>query len=168
MPEPKDVAQILVYAGGSIVGKTRLQKIAYLLEISGMGPGYKFSYHYYGPYSSELDSDANIAWAFDLIHREDRTANWGGTYSIFSIDNPALGDSPCSRLAKLAVDADAVVLELAATAAFLSHSYADPWEETINRKPDKATVDRLNKAKAFYRRLKTVPTPVALPDIVPN
>lgn len=166
MSRPEEVARLVQDAGGNVVGKTRLQKIAYLLEITGLGSGYRFSYHYYGPYSSELDSDANIAWAFDLVHREDRNSNWGGSYSVFSTDEASVTESARSRLARMAVDVDAVVLELAATAAFLSSTHDDPWRETRDRKPEKATAERVLKAKSFLKELKQIETPIALPDIV--
>ena len=38
----------------SLVGRTRFQKTAYFLEAAGVGYGFDFSYHYYGPYSEEL------------------------------------------------------------------------------------------------------------------
>jgi uncharacterized protein len=166
MAEPKEVARLVEDAGGNVVGKTRLQKIAYLLEIAGLGAGYQFSYHYYGPYSSDLDSDANIAWAFDLVHREDRNSNWGGSYSVFSTDTAHAADNARRQLAQMAVNVDAVVLELAATAAFLSTTHPDPWAETGNRKPDKATADRISKAKSFLGELRKIDTPRPLPNIV--
>lgn len=166
MAHPTEVARLVQDAGGTVVGKTRLQKIAYLLEIAGLGAGYQFSYHYYGPYSSDLDSDANIAWAFDLIHREDRSSNWGGSYSVFTTDSVNAADNARRQLAQMAVNVDAVILELAATAAFLSTTHPDPWVETGNRKPDKATGDRISKAKSFLRELRKIETPNPLPNIV--
>lgn len=161
------VAQIVRDAGGSIVGKTRLQKIAYLLELAGLGSGYQFSYHYYGPYSSTLEDDAQIAWAFDAITRDDRIANWGGKYSIYSVSHHQSGDSAREKLATIAANIDSVELELAATAALLSaQGYERPWEETANRKPDKATPERVAAAMDAYRQLKSVKTPQPLPNIV--
>jgi uncharacterized protein YwgA len=165
MAKPTEVARLVEDAGGTVVGKTRLQKIAYLLEITGLGAGYQFSYHYYGPYSSDLDSDANIAWAFDLVHREDRNSNWGGSYSVFSTDTSFAADNARRQVAQMAVNVDAVVLELAATAAFLSSTHTNPWAETSNRKPDKATAERISKAKSFLMDLKKINTPRPMPNI---
>ncbi|HEY8462948.1 MAG TPA: Panacea domain-containing protein [Bacillota bacterium] len=36
-------------------GKKTLQKLVYLIQRKGVGLGFNFSIHYYGPYSSELD-----------------------------------------------------------------------------------------------------------------
>ena len=38
------VAEIIRAAGGEIVGRTRLQKVAYLLELAGLGHGFRFEY----------------------------------------------------------------------------------------------------------------------------
>lgn len=45
-----------------------LQKTIYLLDIAGMGLGYRFSYYIYGPYSSTLADDAyNISGNPELL-----------------------------------------------------------------------------------------------------
>lgn len=69
-----------------------------------------------------------------------------------------------SRLVQLAKTADAIELELAATAAYLAVSGDErPWEETARRKPDKAQEDRLERAKSLYRTLQSMQTPRPLP-----
>lgn len=161
------VADLISDAGGQVIGKTRLQKIAFLLEAAGLGAGYKFAYHYYGPYSSALDSECKLAWAFDEIEQVDRQASWGGTYSIFSVKMKSAECGPRQKLAIIAASTDAIVLELAATAAFLKkEGYDDPWEETRNRKPDKTTPARVEAAKSMYRKLMKLDTPNKLPDIL--
>jgi uncharacterized protein len=61
---------------------------------------------------------------------------------------------------------DAVELELAATAVFLSKDgYNDPWAETARRKPEKAQSGRIERAKRLLRRLGSLDTPVPLPNI---
>jgi uncharacterized protein YwgA len=49
-------------ASGRIVGRTRLQKIACLLELANEGEGFHFVYHHYGPYCEEL------TWALESAH----------------------------------------------------------------------------------------------------
>ena len=46
---------------GKLVGKTRLQKTFFLLDQLGMNSGAEFSYHYYGPYSADVASAAEMA-----------------------------------------------------------------------------------------------------------
>lgn len=64
------------------------------------------------------------------------------------------------------VNADAVELELAATAAFLAYErFPDPWAETARRKPEKAESGRLERARQLYERLRQIQTPQQLPAI---
>lgn len=163
-------AQIVRDAGGTVVGRTRLQKIAYLLEVTGLGHGFAFEYRHYGPYSEELTSAAWHATLLGLIHEEERPTSWGGSYSIFTEGERHVGKAAPApvrqQLVQTAVQADPVALELAATAAFLAaEGNPDPWAETERRKPEKAAA-RLNEAKALYRALQQVDTPRHLPGIV--
>ena len=159
---------ILRDAGGKVVGRTRLQKIAYLLELAGKGEGYSFRYRYYGPYSEELTDDVRLAWLNDQIDEKEKQANWGGVYSIFTLmDDPGPEDLDRAELAKAAAEIDAVALELAATAAFLKkeEGYDDPWGETAKRKPDKATSSRIKVAKRAYKELQATNLGQKLPAL---
>jgi uncharacterized protein len=162
-------AAIVRDAGGHVVGRTRLQKIAYLMELAGFGSGFNFEYRYYGPYSEDLAEGVRTAWAFDLINEIERPASWGGSYSIYEatakIGRPDA--SPRAQFAQQAAGIDAIDLELAATAAYLRAElgYDDPWDETQRRKPDKATPERIVAAKSAYRRLRRLPAEHELPDI---
>jgi hypothetical protein len=70
-------------------------------------------------------------------------------------------------LAAITAGADAVELELAATALFLANEgWDDPWRETARRKPEKADGGRIEKAKFLYEKLAAVETPRRLPAIV--
>jgi uncharacterized protein YwgA len=162
-------AAIVRDAGGRVVGRTRLQKIAYLLSIVGLEEGFPFVYKHYGPYSEELAASAREADLLGLLAESEQLASWGGMYSTYSVAEQAGADVPPARrrLATDAAAADAVELELAATAVFLAlEGYADPWTETIRRKPEKAENGRINKAKELYRRLSAIDTPSPWPQIV--
>jgi hypothetical protein len=64
------------------------------------------------------------------------------------------------------VKADAVELELAATAAYLAfEGHPDPWGETKRRKPEKSDSGRLDNAKRLYESLRRIQTPQPLPSI---
>jgi hypothetical protein len=163
------VADIIRDAGGRIVGRTRLQKLAYLLELSGLGGGFPFEYRHYGPYSEELSIAIRNAALLGLLKEEEHETNWGGFYSIFT--TPTTSDLPPSsnryQLARQAVSADPVQLELAATAAFLAtEGIADPWEMTGKLKPQKSEGGNLQKAKFLYQKLARIDTPRPLPNIV--
>jgi uncharacterized protein YwgA len=165
----ENAAAIVRDAGGEIVGRTRLQKVAYLMELAGLGVGYRFKYRYYGPYSDDLAEGIGAAWAFDMVEEVERPATWGGTYSIYTSTANA-GErvtGPRAEFAQAAASIDAIELELAATAAYLSveGGYDDPWEETRRRKPDKASAERIAGAKAAYRTLKAIDTLEDLPNL---
>lgn len=162
-------AEIVRDAGGEVVGRTRLQKIAYLLELTGQGAGFDFEYRHYGPYSETLSNAIHTASVFDLIEEENHVAQWGGHYSIYKLgqDIPGTADPSRVKFATTAASISPIELELAATAAYLKvvEGYSDPWEETKRRKPEKADDERLRKAKEAYQQLSALDVPNPLPSI---
>jgi len=167
-PGPKQAATIVALAGGEIIGRTKLQKVACLLELAGAHLGFKFAYHIYGPYSEGLAIAASDADALDLLNVEDRPATWGGKYSIYRTDRPAPKDTPQSliQIAQTAAKADSIVLELAVTAAFLAKDgRPDAWDEVTSRKKAKATPERIGQAKTLYQSLARDDLPTRLPNI---
>lgn len=164
-----NAARIVRDAGGRLVGRTKLQKVAYLLELVGLGAGFEFEYKHYGPYSERLSEAIAMANAFGLVEEEERRTDWGGTYSIYTFVN-FQGASPAKARAAFvqkAAGINAVELELAATAAYLKvveHS-KNPWEDTKALKPEKATDARIVAAKLAYADLKGLATPKPLPAI---
>lgn len=163
------VAGIVRDAGGMIIGRTKLQKVAYLLVAAGLENELPFMYKHYGPYSEALAFAARDARLLGYVNETEQMANWGGTYSIYRVPgavapNPA---TPRQQLASEAARADAIVLELAATAVFLRNeeNIQDVWTETARRKPEKATEARVDEAKALLRNLAAVQVPLPLPAI---
>lgn len=166
--EAQKAAEIIRDAGGHIVGRTRLQKIAYILEAAGLGAGFPFRYKHYGPYSEQLADAAQSARIVGMLREQETPATWGGLYSTYY--SQLAQDSPAPearrRLAQELVNVDAVELELAATALFLAFEhFQDPWGETARRKPDKAEGGRLQRARQLYEGLRNIPTPRPLPLI---
>jgi uncharacterized protein YwgA len=165
-----EAARLVQEAGGRLVGRTRLQKVAYLTQLAGYAKVFPFSYRHYGPYSEELAVGMEIARAVGLVQEEEKRAEWGGRYSIYRVTDqtPAAEDQGRARFVTEAAKIGAIELELAATAAFL---YADegikddPWEATAQLKPEKAAEGRLESAKRAYHVLRATDTPVPLPDI---
>jgi uncharacterized protein YwgA len=78
-------ARLVNEAGGQIVGRTRLQKVAYLTQLAGLGGDFAFEYRHYGPFSEDLASGMEIASGLGLVREEENRAVWGG----------ALLDLPC-------------------------------------------------------------------------
>lgn len=165
---PSAVAALVEAAGGRIVGRTRLQKTACLLELVGLGLGFQFAYHLHGPYSEDLSIAASDADALGLVAEEARQATWGGWYSTFTTKLETKSDisESARRLASIAADADSIELELAVTAAFLAKKgFDNPWGEVAKRKSNKATPERTERAKALYQSLLRVNVPSPLPTV---
>lgn len=168
MAEGTDVANLVRDAGGKIVGRTRLQKLAYLLDAAGWGCGFKFKYQRFGPFSDGVADAARSATALGLMSEVEKEASWGGSFSVYSTRDrtPHSPSKAKIKLVRLAANADAILLELAATALFLKQQgEPSPWEETARRKPDKADEGRLEKAKALYAQFSLIRTPRALPKL---
>lgn len=155
-------------AGGRIVGRTRFQKLAYFLAASGLEDIFNFSYKHYGPFSDSLSSASREADLLGLLTETEYSTSWGGTYSVFQVDDLMPEDVSQARrqIGDLAVQADAVELELAATALFLAkEGFQDPWQETRRRKPEKSDEARLASARLLYQQFRAIQTPIPLPNI---
>ena len=165
----EEVTNIIRDAGGRIVGRTKLQKVAYFLAATGLDNSFRFAYKHYGPFSDQLASSAKLGALFgNFVERQD-PATWGGTYSTYTLDDAQDVDSsdPRRLLASTSAEADSIELELAATAVFLYYDgYADPWGETAQRKPAKSTPERLAKSKALLASLARVDVPRPLPRVL--
>lgn len=155
--DAKDVVVNLIeLSGGKLIGRTRLQKGAYLLDCCGADLGLSFTYHYYGPYSFELADGWDDAEAEGCITIREQQGRHGVPYSIFTLKDSndtstGLGrlsaDEARIRLNKMRAVSD-VVLELAATIVFLRREGHGEGtiEELKARKPLKATDGRISKA----------------------
>ena len=151
---------------GELVGRTRLQKRAYLLHRCGAEFTLNFAYHHYGPYSFDLADGLTDARAEGLIEIEEKPGRYGIQYAIFrlkgDVDHPErLGKLPVSaarRLLKIMEQEPSdIVLEIAATIIFLRDEggYAcQPVEELKVRKPLKATEHRIDRARTLLSQLR--------------
>jgi hypothetical protein len=166
--------RIVQDAGGELVGRTRLQKVAYLMQLAGFGDELGFEYRHYGPFSQDLARGMDIATAFGAVKEVEAQADWGGWYSVYSVEPLVQPDNPArAAFVQEAKKIGAIELELAATAAYLfvvegigRTRKGNPWEETRCRKPSKAAEGRLERAFAAYDKLrKAVKTPRALPAL---
>jgi uncharacterized protein len=168
-------ARIVQDAGGELVGRTRLQKVAFLMQLAGFENVFSFEYRHYGPYSEELSQAMDIAVLLGPVDEVERVADWGGRYSIYSLKGkvPEVEvDADRAYFVQQAKRIDAVELELAATAAYLYAvegigrvSPGNPWEETARRKPTKTAGGRLAKAAQAYQELRKVKAITPLPEL---
>lgn len=155
--------QLIAAADGEIVGRVRLQKIAYLLEQSGLGAGLPFSYHHYGPYSRQLDEAIDAARALGMIEEQVKArAVDGAPFSVFRARSDAveetLGAIPSERARGLIATMKAVpstVIELAATIHWLvARERVPDWRaELRRRKGPKCDDGRTERAIALLRAL---------------
>ena len=161
------VVNLIALHGGELVGRTRLQKEAYLLHRCGANFDLPlpFTYHHYGPYSFALADGLIDARASDRIDIEERRGSYGIRYAIFRSkgDHAAddgLGDLSADRVRSLLEhmqEVSDIVLELAATIVFLreegGYRHAAAVKETTERKPLKATAERMEQALVLLRKL---------------
>jgi len=110
-------AVIAAHTDHKVVGRTRLQKTVRLLQRLGFPTDYRFTLHFYGPYSEALQAEVNLLNVVGLIEERPHVSHDGTPYytiaAIGDASLPDLGDfdTVINRLDK----ADSVVLELAAT-----------------------------------------------------
>ena len=166
------VKALLKAAGGQLVGRVRLQKAAYLLDRLGMESGFHYDYHYYGPFSRDLDNAVADAEAFGLVEEEfGRRQVDGARYSIFKLiaddlEFPEkigqLDDAVFERYLQKFAEANVTVLELAATANWLvEKEERNDWlEELHRRKGPKVEGGRLDRALALLRDVGLPPAEV--------
>lgn len=164
--EPEQhVAEILAAAGGTLVSKIRLQKIAYLLDQIEKTSDFDFVYYHYGPFSRDLENAVLDAEAFNMIEEEERQrSSDGARYSIFRLQTKVdefkvLTSERLREWARQLSGENVTVLELAATAHWLvTYENIHDWETEIRRrKGTKNDGGRLDKAKELLGRMKLNP-----------
>ena len=156
------VSALVRLSDGKIVGKTRLQKIAYLLEAKELGFGLSFDYHNFGPFSADLAFAADDAESLGYISTEEHLGYHSVPYTVFLATDQAPefeeGDDLQARRVALGTinGYSALVLELAATAVYLKRNGypKSVWKEVKKRKRIKATRERVAAAKELLSSLK--------------
>jgi uncharacterized protein len=157
---PEDVAVgIVALNGGKLVGRTRLQKAAFLLEQAGMNAGLEFFYYHFGPFSAELARGCDEAELDDRLKMEESPGSREMPYTVFTtIESPPswlgkLSEEHVRELLARMQEYSDVVVELAATIVYLRRPGVDPIEEVKVRKPLKATPKRLELAQMLIGEL---------------
>ncbi len=145
-----------------LIGRVRLQKVAYLLDALGMQTGLKFNYYHYGPFSRDLDLGTDDAKSLGLIEeiRKSRDGD-GAAYSVFSLlpkaesepslELGAMEEARARALVEKFAGVNSTVLELAATAHWLVQvEKVVDWNKEIQlRKGVKTQSGRLELAIAL-------------------
>lgn len=165
MTNPVDaVVGIVALNGGKLVGKTRLQKVAYLLDACGMNSGFDYDYHHFGPYSADVALAADVGELMGRLNSEEKPGFHSVPYVIYQTDEPApetIGEMGSDEIREKLSTLDkysALVLELAATVCFLEneegYSRGDAQKEVVVRKAAKASADRLIQANELLEKLE--------------
>jgi uncharacterized protein len=151
------IVDIVTLSGGRLVGRTRMQKTVYLLDVLGMRSGASYYYYNFGPFSDEVadgisDSKFNGSLVEDIEYR----ISDGSPFSIFKAESsfehirqvgalPA--DTVRTALQRFA-SCNSTVLELAATIHWLARvEKLQNWrEELVRRKGSKTQNGRMDRA----------------------
>ena len=166
------MADIVNIAGGRLIGRTKLQKTVYLMHAAGWEQdAFSFCYFHYGPYSEAVVDAVDNAVLLNLLEEEEHATASGNPYwtykSTQQAGEPATGfsDEICCLIRK-ASKANAIELELAATALYLAQEEEceTPWKETERRKPQKSANGLLERAKTLYTDLKNC-VPQKFPEL---
>ncbi len=158
------VVNLILLNGGTLIGRTRLQKQAYLADCCGAElHELDFIYHYYGPYSFDLADGCVNAVAESLVTMEERYGQYRTPYTVFeAIRTPQsagigkLSPQQSKKVVDSTNQASSVALELAATAAFLQRQgvyNGRVMEELKLRKSLKATEENLKEARQLLEAL---------------
>lgn len=164
------IRDVIRAADGEIVGRIRLQKVLYLLDVKGLDiVDASFHYHHYGPYSRVLDEALDRAKALLGVSEEIRhrkadgapfsvfraTSGGGGNSRLGSIDSDSL-----KKLLSTMKEKTSTVLELAATVHWLTQvERVSDWKaEIVRRKGAKTEDGRLEEALDLLKKL-TLPVP---------
>ena len=161
----EQVATIIRDAGGEIIGNTKLHNIAYLLEAAGLDAGFGFKYRHFGTFSQTLHDALRMSCDFGDITKTEKKADWGGSYSTYTVDGKPDENVSAERLeiAQKLAKVDSVVLLLAASAVFLSREegYEDPWAELKERKQVISNA-KFEQSMDLITQLKKIHTPNSL------
>lgn len=158
----KEYALLKLFEGAQRVeGRKKLQKTVYLLQITGIPFNMKYKYHYYGPYSAELQSQVDALVDYSLL----REKNDGDTY-VYEITDKGRefiqkyretsGDdiSLPLELVDRILSYPATILELASTYAYLidmGYTNEMAHSKALELKPHLRSY--IDKAEIFYSSL---------------
>jgi uncharacterized protein len=171
--KPEDIAVgVVALNGGRLVGRTRFQKTAYLLDACGMNSGLSFEYHYYGPYSFAFAEGWDSAIKSSGMHKEDKPGKHWIPYSVFTAPADSapkclgsMSASDAREKLEIMKSRSDVVIELAATLHFLGRrpDIDDADLAVRRRKPIKATPENMRKAHQLLEKLGLTSRPVRQP-----
>ena len=169
---PTDAAIQIVAAapGGIIKGNVALHSAAYLLEVAGVGYGFKFGCEFCSPFCEELELAINGAKVLREVEFIQTTTQWGVTKTTYKSNIPYQGeggaDDDYQIIVTKATQCVPKQLDLATTAAYYQKvEIADPWGEVFDRKTFDHENGTFEKSQKLYEELRSMPALANLPEI---
>jgi uncharacterized protein len=158
------VVDVVALSGGRLVGRTRMQKTIYLLDVLGLGSGASYYYYNFGPFSDEIANGISDSKFSGLLFEEtEYRISDGSPFSIFKADKlpekvHQIGSLPAERVKGVLqrfASCNSTVLELAATIHWLARvEKVSDWRgELVRRKGSKTQNGRMEKATELLGEL---------------
>jgi uncharacterized protein len=149
---------IAAHPDRKVVGRTRVQKTVYLLQRKGFPTALSYSLHFYGPYSTGLNSELRVVEQLGLVKEERIERQQDSEYYVFRASPEAELPEMAPWLPILAPirDAGDIPLELATTYdAFreMGYSKVQAMERLRMKKGDKCTPENVEGAMSLLRQL---------------
>jgi uncharacterized protein YwgA len=146
----------LVNKCGKIEGRTKFQKIVYILQNLGVPFEEKFTYHYFGPYSAELQLEINDLVDSGVLKEYSQNPYIYKVDSSNQIETDYVGVD--SDLLQDLLKQDYRILELVATLFYLANNFKDDEKylksKLNNLKPHLASY--FQQAFDLYLELKSM------------
>lgn len=158
------VLDVVALSGGRLVGRTRMQKTIYLLDVLGLGSGASYYYYNFGPFSDEIaDGISDSKFSGALVEETEYRMSDGSPFSIFKTNGVSeqgrnVGALPADKVKAVLqrfASCNSTVLELAATIHWLAQVEKVPdWRrELIRRKGSKTQNGRMERAAELLGEL---------------
>lgn len=136
---------------GQIRGRKKFQKIVHILKVKGADFNESFDYHYFGPYSSELQLELDEMTSKGIL-KEEEGANGCYEYSLAYEGKDVAEKIPYSDLANYLNNQQPQVLELVSTFYYLLEHGVKDFDTAVQKaaalKPHLA--HRIETAKEVY------------------
>jgi uncharacterized protein YwgA len=150
-------AVVAAHPQGTVIGRKRLQKTIRLLQRIDLPTDYCFQFHFYGPYSEEIQSDLELLRELGMVIEERQSSEASTWFVIRASDgSDASLVSQFSREIRAMAGTDADALEVASTYDFyreMGLGHEEAVERTKEKKPSKCSSSNLDAAMKILREI---------------
>ena len=156
--------------GGIIKDNVALHSAAYLLEVAGLGYGFKFGCKFCSPFCEELELAVNGAKVLREVEFIQTTTQWGVTNTTYKSNVSYQGDGGADDdyqiIVTKATQCVPKQLDLATTAAYYQKiEITDPWNRIWRLKNFDRANGTFEKSQELYEELRSMPALANLPEI---